>query len=426
MTSPRRRHRSFRGLVAAACIGLLGWAAVGIGPAVALPLTATTSIVVKLDGDTGAVLADLVARFDLVVDDGGLASRQIFLVHSENLRYADPKKADKLARELAHELAAVPGVEYAEADLTLGLVDARFHGWPYGSPDIIGSDRLAWSEQPLVTTLGLAEAHRRSTGAGVTVAVLDSGADPAHPALAGRLLPGWDYVDDDGNPDDVGDGRDEDGDGIIDGGTGHGTFVSGEIALVAPDAKILPYRVLDGDGYGTFFSITQAVLDAVGSGADVINLSFGTERKLKSHLLDDAIKVATQRGVIVVGAAGNNGSSRPCYPAATKEVLGVSALDSTEQQLASYSGWGKWADVAAPGDDIVGPLPGGHYGVWSGTSMAAPLVAGQAALLLAQNPRSTADRVISVIGETATPMKKSVRDGSVNISASLDYLRVHP
>src|SRR5207248_7691126 len=133
-------------------------------------------------------------------------------------------------------------VVYAEADEPADLADTRFHAWPDGDPDDAGTDPSVWSAQPAAATLALTDVHELSTGAGTTVAVLDTGVDPAHPALAGRLGPGWDYVDDDAQPQDVATGADGNGNGITDEAYGHGTFVSGVLALVAPQARILPYR----------------------------------------------------------------------------------------------------------------------------------------------------------------------------------------
>ena len=163
------------------------------------------------------------------------------------------------------------------------------------------------------------------------VAVLDTGADTAHPVLAGRTEPGWNYVDDTADTADVGHGVDSDGDGVRDGAVGHGTFVSGLVSLVAPRARILPERVLDSDGVGNALTVAEAIVDSVDAGADVINLSFGTSSAVDSKVLDAALRYAANQDVVVVSAAGNSRSTVPQFPASATGVCGVAALGSGSQ-----------------------------------------------------------------------------------------------
>jgi subtilisin family serine protease len=386
------------------------------------PDAAGTKIVVKVDLGDGYTIDDVVGAFPVAMDSGGLASRGIYRVHPTDPRYLDPKKAAELAAKIAH----ADGVMYAEPDLPVHLADTQFHGWPYGVRTDCGADPETWADQPAVADLQLAAAHARSLGAGTVVAALDTGADAGHPALSGRLLPGWNYVDDNADTGDVATGTDDDGDGVGDSAVGHGTFVSGLIGLVAPDARILPYRVLDSDGYGTIYEVAQAILDATAARADVINLSFGTAVKTTSHLLDDAITQAKRAGVVLVGAAGNNGNNRPQYPAANSGVLGVSALAPGGHGLTNFSNWGTWAAVAAPGQQVTGPVPGGGYALWSGTSMAAPFVSGQVALLRAAVPGLRLDKLTEAISHTVDTLPHHpVRFGAINIPESLDFARSH-
>jgi subtilisin family serine protease len=409
--------------VAVSGVGIAAALLTPAGAAPAAPDGGGTQIVVKVDLGDGYTIDDIAGAFPVAVDSGGLASRGIYLVHPTDPRYlGDPKKAADLAKKIAD----ADGVVYAESDLPVRLADTQFHGWPYGTLTAGGTDPDAWSEQPAVTDLRLADAHARSRGAGTVVAVLDTGADTDHPALAGRLLAGWNYVDDNADTGDVPTGTDRDGDGLSDSAVGHGTFVSGLIGLVAPDARILPYRVLDSDGYGTSYEVAQAIVDATAAGADVINLSFGTAAKTDSHLLHDAITQAQRAGVVLVGAAGNDASNRPHYPAAHHGVLGVSALAADGRGLTSFSAWGSWAALAAPGQQVTGPVPGGGYAAWSGTSMAAPFVSGQAALLRAAVPGMRLDKLTEAISHTVTTLPDHpVRFGAINIPASLDFARSH-
>jgi subtilisin family serine protease len=261
--------------------------------------------------------------------------------------------------------------------------------------------------------LGLPAAHALTRGAGMRVAVLDTGVDVAHPALRSRLLPGRDFVDGDNDPSEVG--------GVSRAGWGHGTHVAGLVLLAAPSARVMPVRVLDPDGRGNVWAIAEALLyaadpDGVGAtndGAHVINLSLGTTQP--TRMLDVVVELVTcsdddededdddysdpgfrqdqercnqHHGSVVMAAAGNGGSSTERqFPAAegAEGALAVAASNSSSR-LASFSNKGPWIQIAAPGQGITSTVPGGGYGVWSGTSMATPLASGVAALVKARNP----------------------------------------
>ncbi len=372
-------------------------------------------IVVKVDLATGHSIGELAGLFPVAVVNPVLASRGIYLLRSTDPKLQEAKKLKSLVDKLRKSRAVV----YAEVDAQIAVSDTQFHSWPFGPPE--SAPEEAWSEQPIVASMDLDAAHRLSRGAGQLIAVLDTGVDAAQPVLAGHVDRGWDYVDDDANPADVTDGSDSNGDGVADSAAGHGTFVSGLVRLVAPDARILSQRVLDSDGNGSVFTVAQAIGDSVSSGATVINLSFGTVGTFKSKLLDDAIKRAQSAGVVVVVAAGNQGSDKPHYPASRPDVLSVAALGAQDTVLASYSNCGGWVQVAAPGSDLVGPVPGGGYATWSGTSMASPLAAGQAALLFAGGGQLTAQQVVKAVEDSARPVHgMKVRHGVVDIVQSLE------
>jgi subtilisin family serine protease len=245
------------------------------------------------------------------------------------------------------------------------------------------------------------------------VAVLDTGVELTHPALRSKLLPGRDFVDGDNDPSEMG--------GASRAGWGHGTHVAGLVLLAAPSAKVMPLRVLDPDGRGNVWAIAEALLyaadpDGVGAsndGAHVINLSLGTTQP--TRMLDVVIELVTcsdddededdddysdpgfrqdqercnlHHGSVVMAAAGNGASSTERqYPAAegAEGALSVAASNSSAR-LASFSNRGPWIQIAAPGQGITSTVPGGGYGVWSGTSMATPLASGVAALVKARNP----------------------------------------
>jgi len=242
-------------------------------------------------------------------------------------------------------------------------------------------------------TLQLENAHAMSTGSGAIVAVLDTGVDATHPLLAPRIVAGgYNYVDNNSKTADVGDNLDNDGDGLVDESHGHGTFVAGLIAMVAPDAGILPIKVLDSDGRGAGFSFAAGVFRAIDKGADVINMSLGST--YSSQALEDALFESRLRGIVVVGAAGNQASDLEEFPAMKDDGIGVVAVDRNDIK-ADFSNFNDKADLSAPGVGIFSSIPenseGHTYARWEGTSMATPLVAGTAALLVSLHPEWAED-----------------------------------
>jgi subtilisin family serine protease len=336
------------------------------------------------------------------------------------------KDWDKQAKEAAAVLGKRSDVVYAEpnteADITQG---DRFHYWPSGGPKCVAGDARAYTAQPAASRLQLGQVHRKARGANQVIAVLDTGLDAAHPVFAGRIAPGaYDYVDDDAVPGESRDGVDRDGDRLTNEGFGHGTFVAGIAALVAPDARILPMRVLDGEGRGNVFVVAEAIYDATALGADVINLSFGTAQRTDSRVLADAVSDAARAGVVVVAAAGNDGSAARHYPAAMKEVVSVAAMSSGGTGLTAFSSRGSWVDIAAPGENVVSSLPCG-YGTWSGTSMAAPFVAGGAAVLGVDKNAKTMpnSKIFKALDDGCDRVKGvSVRTGAFDLLGSLARL----
>jgi subtilisin family serine protease len=366
-------------------------------------------IVVKVDRASGYKIDDVVASAPVRVTSSILGSRGIYLLTSTDPQYtSDPGSAAHLASLIAKD----SGVVYAEPNYLATLDDTQYHAWQDGDPDSAGTDASVWQSQPAVGQLQVAAANQISTGAGVTVAVLDTGADSTQPALAGRLVAGWNYVEDDANTADVADNGTS--------AVGHGTFIAGTIALVAPDAKIMPERVLDSRGAGNVFVVAQAIIDATNAGARVINLSFGTSGQVHSHAVDDAMNYAATHGAVIVAAAGNDGDNHPHFPASSHQVVSVSALTANLSSLASYADYGPWVAVAAPGSDIVGPVPGGGFARWAGTSMATPFVSAQAALLRSAAPSLSTQRVTQTIEHTARKLAKAqLGFGTIDLISSL-------
>lgn len=236
-------------------------------------------------------------------------------------------------------------------------------------------------------------------GSGVTVAVLDTGISPRHSFLAQRMVPGWDFVDNERNADDIPDYRDNDRNGLVDEGAGHGTFAAGLIYRLAPQVSLMPIRVLDSDGNGTLWNAAEGIRYAAANGAQVINLSLGCSRS--SGIMNRALRYAAARGVVVVAAAGNSNSTRTFSPAGSTDTLTVAALNP-DNTKAAFSNFGEAIDVAAPGVGIASTFWDGRFATWSGTSFAAPLVTAEAALIRSASPGMSGNAVRSLIIETST------------------------
>ena len=278
-----------------------------------------------------------------------------------------------------------------------------------------------------IFAIGADRVWATTTGIGVIVAVVDSGSGP-HPDLAENLLPGRSFF-----------GLVESQDGSDIDASGHGTHVAGIIASaanngiggsgVAPNAQLLPIKVLDQAGQGDARDVAAGVRYAADNGAKVINLSLGGATESSS--LTQAITYANDKGALVVAAAGNGGANdKPKWPASLDLTLAVTAVDQSNGAT-SFDQRGEYIDIAAPGTGIVSTVKG-DYGASSGTSMAAGFVAGAAALLFAAEPRVTNTQVRDILLRTATDIGEPGRDltfgvGLINMVAALAELqRIFP
>jgi subtilisin family serine protease len=276
-----------------------------------------------------------------------------------------------------------------------------------------------WSQQWGLRRIRLPAAWDRSRGSGnVSVAVLDTGVDGAHPDLAGVVLPaGYDFVNLDANPTD-----DE----------GHGTAVAGVIgartnnhegqAGVCWTCTILPEKVLGANGEGDTAKIALALVRAADAGARVINMSFGGPGV--SQALAEAVAYAAGKGAILIAAAGNSGRLEPFYPAAYPQVISVAATDPADH-LYEWSNYGSWVAVAAPGCNVAPGLSGGYVN-FCGTSSAAPVVSGLAALVLAANPGATRNDVVQALERGVVGIGSSVEYGRVDAPQTLSATNVAP
>jgi serine protease len=255
----------------------------------------------------------------------------------------------------------------------------------------------------------------------VTVAVIDTGIDMKHPDLKAQLLPSYNAA----NPASP---------GIPD---VHGTHVAGIIGATAnngvgahginPNVKILPIDVFNGGWGASDYVIAQGIMYAIEKGAKVINMSLGGY--FSSPILEDAVKKAIDAGITVVAAAGNEATDMYSIPASYEGVISVGATDS-QNHLANFSNYGPSVDLVAPGVDVYStvydPAKGASFAELSGTSMASPIVAGVASLILSKYPNLKPYEVEAILEKTATDLGEKGYDlkyanGLVNPVAALNF-----
>ena len=289
-----------------------------------------------------------------------------------------PAKAE--ARVIA-ALSRNPNFEFAEPDYVASIIvtpnDPYYAAYQWHLPKV--NAPAAW--------------HSTTGSASVVVAVVDSGVQATHPDLAGRVLAGYDFVNNDADPSDD---------------NGHGTAVAGVAAAKGNDGigvagaawnvSILPVKVMAANGTGSHSAIANGINYSADRGAHIINLSIGGTSS--SRTLQSSVNYASNKGCILIAAAGNNGDSTTVYPAAYSGVLAVSALTQADT-LASFSSFGSFVDISAPGVGITTSWVNGGYVTISGTSFSSPLVAGIAALALSVNPSLSNTAMASLLTSNA-------------------------
>lgn len=309
-------------------------------------------------------------------------------------------KVDGSVTDAIKNYENLDSVEYAEPNLT-------FHA------SYVPNDPAYQSQQYAPQKVGAEQAwDTTQSSSSVKIAVIDTGVDYNHPDLAGKVIKGADYVDDDNDPLDENE---------------HGTHVAGiaaantnngvGIAGLAPKASILAVRVLDANGSGSLDDVAQGIRYAADQGAQVINLSLGGAGGTQT--LQSAVDYAWGKGSVVIAAAGNEGVSSPSYPAYYTNAIAVAATDQNDRK-ASFSNFGTWVDIAAPGVNIYSTTPNNQYASFSGTSMASPVVAGVAGLLAAQG--KSASQIRAALENTADPVSgtgSQFQNGRVNAAAAV-------
>ena len=313
---------------------------------------------------------------------------------------------DKPLAEVQAALAASPVID---------VVEPNRIRYAYATPS---DPRYLSNQAASLQAVRLPEAWDRVTGNDAMVmAIIDSGVQLNHPDLAGRLVPGYDFVNRDAVPEDDFD---------------HGTMVAGVAAATTNNGigvagatwrgKIMPIKVLDNRGAANDNNIAAGIRYAVDHGADVINLSLGGPGA--STALQSAVDYATTNNVVVVAAAGNDAGTEPHYPAACEGVVAVGAVDNAGN-LASFSTRGPWISIVAPGVSITTTTRNSQYGQGSGTSFSAPLVAAVAFLLRAADPNAPQQTIVSRLLDSADDLGPAGFDsltgvGRVNARAALD------
>lgn len=281
--------------------------------------------------------------------------------------------------ETIEKYKKLPEVEYAEPNFL-------------AKASLTPSDTLFGKQWNLKKILS-EESYDISKGGGVVIAVVDTGVDNNHSDLSGLVLQGYNAIDGSNNSTDD---------------HGHGTHVAGiasaqtdngnGVASVSFQSQVLPVKVLNKDGVGTYGDVSEGITYSADNGARIINLSLGGSSD--SETLKRAVNYALSKGSLLVAAAGNDGNDAPVYPAAYKGVLAVSASDSNDN-LASFSSYGNNIFVSSPGVSVISSVPGGSYASWSGTSMAAPHLAGLLALQLSYKPSMTNSEAIDAVKKNA-------------------------
>ena len=373
------------------------------------------------------------------VPAGREAAAIALYTRNPNVVYAEPNYIRTIPALDSNASVAVPGDAYFNEEWGLNNTGQSFYCVPWFS-----SSLCFYSGTP-DADIDAPEAWAISTGtSNVTVAVIDTGVDYTHPDLAPNYAGGYDYVFNDADPMDD---------------HGHGTHVAGTIAAamqnltgspgqaegvvgVAPNARIRAYKVCRSDGTCDDFAIQQAIARAISDKANVINMSLGDPSYSQS--LDNAVQDAWNAGLVIVAAAGNSGTTDPLYPAAFDNVISVAAFDE-DHQRASFSNYGDWVDISAPGNTIMSTYPmtmcgastvpgqTGCYTWLSGTSMATPHVAGAAALVWSRSDVRRNSQVVDILLSSADPKGTSNQrldtwtvHGGLNLYNAMTYISTKP
>jgi len=315
-----------------------------------------------------------------------------------------------LSKRNAHSLGLVTGSRFVKVHTTGDAAEAlrQLRKDPTVSSATLDYQRhitavpndlyYASGDQDYLKTIQLPQAWDRTKGSTAQlIAVVDTGVNGAHEDLKGRTVAGYNAITNASIA--AGAASDDNGHGSMVAGIAAANTNNGlGVAGVAWTGRVMPVKALDSQGSGYDSDIARGVVWAADHGAKVINLSLGGPDD--DTVLHDAVKYAVGKGAVVVVAAGNGGNNTPEYPAAYPEALAVGATDAAGN-IADFSTWGDWVDLAAPGVNIVSSGADGNYWIGDGTSFAAPIVSGVAALVRTKYPTLTPAQVVSRLELTA-------------------------
>ncbi len=323
-----------------------------------------------------------------------VAEAKAFLSNNELSRYYQAQVLDEPGGRGLMRLAVTEGREWAMIEALRSQDTVEYAEPNYLVHAVADPDDLYFGSQWGLTKINAPQAWDITTGGPeVVIAIIDTGIDLDHPDLDSKLLPGYDYVNDDPVPDDD---------------HGHGSHCAGTaaaetnnglgVAGVSWGARLMPVKILDSKGDGNYANLVSGIYYAVDNGARVLNMSLGGYNP--STALSEAVKYAHHQGCFLVAAGGNESRTDPLYPAALDGVVGVSATDQNDQ-FPSFSNHGSYIDVAAPGVDIYSTSKDSSYAYKGGTSMSTPFVAGLAALVWSVEPGLSNERVEDIIEQNA-------------------------
>lgn len=328
---------------------------------------------------------------------------EIDTIHALDVRLIEV--SEKAADALIAALKKNKNVEYVERD-------ASAQGTATANDPLFTGGNQWW-----ISKVQAPAAWDITTGvSNLPIAIVDSGVKASHLDITNKLLPGYDFVNNDSNPDDD---------------NGHGTATAGVAAASSNNQlgmvsmawanPVIPVKVLGADNNGSYFAIANGITWAADQGARIINLSLGGSTP--SQVLQDAVNYAWNKNAVLIASAGNDGVNTPRYPAACNNVVAVSATNSTDERP-SWSNYGTYVDISAPGQGVLSLYGTDTYAFWNGTSFSCPIASGTIALMASANPLLSNGNLVNLLLASTDDIGVAGYDtffgtGRVNASAAV-------